>query len=72
MVPACGCVLIHRMAMCEFSMYTGKECNQVEAGLGERGVLKLCDSITGKHFHIYCDSYFTSVPLFKKLLENGL
>ena len=35
-------------------------------------MLKLCDSITGKYFHNYCDNYFSSVHLFKKLLEKGL
>ena len=62
----------HNGYVCEFSVYTGKDGNRVEVGLGESVVLQLCNNITGKHFHIYCDNYFTSVPLFKKLLEKGL
>ena len=62
----------HNGYVCDFNVYTGKEGNRVEVGLGESVVLKLCDSITGKYFHIYCDNYFSSVRLFKKLLEKGL
>ena len=57
------CADSHNGYVCEFSSYTGKEGNQVEVGIGESVVLKHCDRITGKHFHIYCDNYFTSVSV---------
>ena len=37
----------HNGYVCEFSMYTGKDSNRVEVGLGESVVLLLCNSITG-------------------------
>ena len=43
----------HNSYICDFNVYMGKEHNRVEVGLGESDVLKLCDSITGKYFHIY-------------------
>lgn len=54
----------------EFQVYTGKEGNVVEKGLGERVVRDLTRDIWGKFHHVYCDNYFTSLPLFEKLLEN--
>ena len=60
----------HNGYVCDFNVYTGKEGNRVEVGLGESVVLKLCERIAGKYYHIYCDNYFSSVRLFKKLLEK--
>ena len=58
------CADSHNGYVCDFNVYTGKEGNRVEVGLGESIMLKLCDSFTGKYFHIYCDNYFSSVRLF--------
>ena len=30
---------------------------------------KLCQSIAGHNHHLYCDNYFSSMPLFKELLR---
>ncbi|XP_033741890.1 piggyBac transposable element-derived protein 4-like [Pecten maximus] len=54
----------------DFQVYTGRENNVVEKGLGERIVRDLTRDIWGNYHHVYCDNYFTSVPLFSELLEN--
>ena len=54
----------------EFQVYTGRE-GAAERGLGERVVRDLSQSILGLNHHIYCDNYFSSVPLFEYLLENN-
>ena len=38
-------------------------------GLAYDVVTKLCQSIAGHNHHIYCDSYFTSIPLLKQLFQ---
>ena len=55
----------------DFQVYTGKEGNVAEKGLGERVVKDLTREIWGKNHHVYCDNYFTSTDLFQELLENG-
>lgn len=54
----------------ENQVYTRKEGNVAEKGLGERVVKDLTRSIWGKYHHIYCDNYFTFVDLFHELLDN--
>ena len=54
----------------EFQVYTGKE-GAVEHGLGERVMRDLCQNIVNRNHHVYCDNYFTCVPLFEYLLENN-
>ena len=39
--------------------------------LGEKVVLKLSNSIKGRHHQLFFDNYFTSVNLLSTLLENG-
>ena len=56
--------------MCELSVYTGKENDQPGTNLGAKVVKKLTRNIAGRNHHIYCDNYFTSVPLFEELLEE--
>ena len=56
--------------MCELSVYAGKESDQTETNLRAKVVKKLTKNIAGCNHHIYCDNYFTSVPLFKELLEG--
>ena len=38
-------------------------------GLAYDVVTKLCQSIAGHYHHVYCDNYFTSIPLLKQLLQ---
>ena len=59
----------HNGFLNDFQVYTGKANNTVETGLGER-VKDLTRDIWGKNHHVYCDNYFTSVPLFQELLDN--
>ena len=56
--------------MCELSVYTGKEGDQTETNLGPKVIKKVTRKIVGHNHHIYCDNYFTSVPLFEELLED--
>ena len=58
--------------VCQFSVYTGKEGSTTEVGLGGNVVKKLSQSITGKNHQLFMDNFFTSVPLFKDLLQNGI
>ncbi|XP_033763437.1 piggyBac transposable element-derived protein 4-like [Pecten maximus] len=54
----------------DFQVYTGKSENAPEVGLGERVVKDLTRDIWGSFHRVYCDNYFTSVPLFQELLRN--
>ena len=61
----------------EFQVYTGRKINvdgtrTSETGLGARVVTDLTRSLVGGHYHIYMDNYFTGIPLFKELLNDGL
>lgn len=56
--------------VCELSVYAGKENDQPETNLGSKVVKKLTSNIARNNHHIYCDNYFTSVPLFEELLEE--
>ena len=38
-------------------------------GLAYEIVTKLCQSIAAHNHHVYCDNYFTSIPLLKQLLQ---
>ena len=52
----------------EFDMYLGHQQNSIH-GLAYDVVMKLCQHIAGKNHHLYCDNYFTSIPLFTYLLN---
>ena len=55
----------------DLNVYTGAMAGGRETALGEKVVLKLSDSIKGRHHQLYFDNYFTSVNLLSKLPENG-
>ena len=55
----------------DLQVYTGKENDVPERGLGERIVKDLTRDIWGQNHHVYCDNYFTTVPLFEELLDNS-
>ena len=57
--------------VCEYQIYCGKE-KRSETGLGSQVVRDLTRSTVGKNHHIYCDNFFTGIPLFKDLLEDNL
>ena len=58
--------------VCAIQVYTGKEGQQPEHGLGYRVVSDLVRDLHGKNYHIFCDNFFTSVRLAEDLLSNNL
>ena len=56
--------------MCEFECYTGCKERVVEKGLGGSVVTRLTRDLVGKAYHIYIDNFFSSVPLYQKLLQE--
>ena len=62
----------HNGYFSKFQVYTGKEGNRVEHGLGERVVKTLTAELQGKHHHAFFDNFFTSVKLVEDLLANGV
>ena len=57
--------------ICDFSVYTGKE-GAPEKELGAKVVKKLAQPLTGGHYHVFFDNYFSSVKLFEDPLEKGV
>ena len=55
----------------EFQVYVGKK-KEVERRLGARVVKDLTRKIVGKNHHVYCDNFFTSIPLFQDLLHDKI
>lgn len=53
--------------LCDFDMYTGKSQQGVQHGLGYSVVTKLCASIKGNWYSIFCDNVFTSYKLIEDL-----
>ena len=51
-----------------YGVYLGRQQNSPN-GLAYDVVTKLCQSIAGHNHHVYCDNYFTSIPLLKQLLQ---
>ena len=56
----------------QFSVYTGKQGNTAEVGLGGNVVQKLVDDIKGTFRCVYMDNFFSGVPLYLDLLENNI
>ena len=52
----------------EYVVYLGWQQN-LPNGLAYDVVTMLCQSIAGHNHHVYCDNYFTSIPLPKQLLQ---
>ena len=55
----------------QLQVYVGREISP-ERGLGARVVKDLTRSLVNKHYHIFCDNFFSSVGLFHELHEQGL
>ena len=55
-----------------FQVYTGKEGNTTEKGLGKRVVKDLTEDLKGKHHHVYFDNFFTSLDLIVDLDKDGI
>ncbi len=58
--------------VCEAEIYTGKQDGEPEIGLGGNVVKRLTRNLIGKWYHVYCDNFFTSLPLFTDLLKDGI
>ena len=58
----------------DVDVYVGRpsEGTTTEHGLGARVVLELTKPFRHKHYHIFCDNFFTSPALFDELLSHGL
>ena len=56
----------------KLQVYTGKEENRVEPGLGERVVKTLTAELHGKHHHAFFDNFFTSEKLLQDLLADDV
>ena len=66
------CVLADSLN-CYFSrleVYTGKQGDRVETGLGSRVVKYLTADFKGKHYMVSFDNFFTSYTLLEDLLED--
>ena len=55
---------------CSFQVYTGKEKQVRERGLGHRVVVDLVRPYFGRGYHVYFDNFFTSVPLVQELARH--
>ena len=55
-----------------FQVYTGKEENTTEKGLGKHVVKDLTEDVKGKHHHVYFDNLFTSLDLMVDLDKDGI
>ena len=57
--------------VCDLDVYTGKE-NTATTPLGFKVIEHLSRALVGGHFHLYCDNFFSSLPLFDSLLSDGI
>uniref|UniRef100_A0A4W4ERQ4 PiggyBac transposable element-derived protein domain-containing protein n=1 Tax=Electrophorus electricus TaxID=8005 RepID=A0A4W4ERQ4_ELEEL len=54
-------------------LYVGKPGDDMaSASLGHRVVTSLVRGLESRHHHLFMDSFFTSVPLLQRLLQDGL
>ena len=58
--------------MCEFECYTGRKGDTTEVGLGGSVVTRLTRDLVGKAYHVFVDSFFSSVSLFHCLLSDAI
>ena len=56
---------------CDFDVYTGASASP-EKGLGATVLKRLTASLESKHYHVFCDNYFTGIDFISDLLEDGI
>lgn len=56
----------------QFQVYTGKEEDVTEVGLGGRVVKNLSDSLKNMNVHLTFDDFFTSSTLLEDLHKHGI
>ena len=62
----------HNGYICQFECYTGRKGGTTEVGLGGAVVTRLTRDLVGKQHHIFMDSFFSSVSLYRNLLVDGI
>ena len=62
----------HNGYVAEFECYTGKKGDTTEVGQGGSVVRRLTRDLVGKGYHMFMDSFFSSVTLYKELLLDGI
>ena len=55
----------------DFDVYTGKDSDGPTKDLAEKVVKALVEPLYGMNHTVYMDNYFSSVPLYMDLLQNG-
>lgn len=58
--------------VCQLQCYTGKQSGGTEVGLGANVVTRLTRDLVGQHYAVHVDNFFSSIPLFQKLLGEGI
>ena len=58
--------------MCDFEVYTGRQGGTAEVGLGGNVVRRLSRDLVGTYCHLYMDNFFSGIPLFTSLLDDGI
>ena len=59
----------HNGYISQFECYTGRKGDTTEVG---SVVTRLTRDLVGKHYHIFMDSFFPSIPLYHALLCDGI
>ena len=62
----------HNGYVFEFECYTGKKGDTAEIRSGGLVVKRLTRDLVGKYYHVYMDNFFSSVILYKDLLNDGI
>ncbi|XP_062595326.1 piggyBac transposable element-derived protein 4-like [Saccostrea cucullata] len=56
----------------QLDIYLGRDQYSRGISVGQEVVLKLTESLEGKNFHVFYDSFFTSIALARSLLEKRI
>ena len=65
------CADPHNGYVNDFNVYTGKDSDGPTKGLAEKVVKALVEPLYGMNHTVYMDNYFSSVPIYMDLLQNG-
>ena len=58
--------------VCQMECYTGRQGSTAEVGLGGNVVTRLTRDLVGKQYAVYMDNFFSGIPLFQRLLDDGI
>ena len=67
-----GSSLPHTGYTHKFEIYTGKRLTKSTNGLGYDVVMNLLDGLFQQGYHLFVDNFYSSLQLFKDLLDNLL